>query len=150
MARTQVAKTKKPDKQDPKAKKPAAGAVATATAAGPAKDAPKKVEPKKDANGVNGKPKTELDKKATATGSSSFARRPWPTRSRRWASVAPMYPGHSATVLVTLAVTADIPPATSAGNVMRLPPPAIALTPPPTSAAPAASTNLGSSVIRRT
>src|SRR5438552_1797585 len=63
----------------------------------------------------------------------------WPTRSRRWANAPPKYPGHNATVFVILAVTAGSPAATSAGNEIRLPPPAMALTSPAASPVPAIS-----------
>src|SRR5438876_12437072 len=63
----------------------------------------------------------------------------WPARSRRWANAPPKYPGHNATVFVIFAVTAGSPAATSAGNEIRLPPPAIALTSPAASPVPAIS-----------
>jgi hypothetical protein len=51
-------------------------------------------------------------------------------------------------VFVMLAVTGDSPTATSVGNVIRLPPPAIALTAPAASAAPAtAARDDGSALI---
>jgi len=63
----------------------------------------------------------------------------WPTRSRRCANAPPKYPGHNATVFVIFAVTAGSPAATSAGNEIKLPPPAIALTSPAASPVPAIS-----------
>src|SRR5688572_9118222 len=47
----------------------------------------------------------------------------------------PNEPGHSATVLVAFAEIGGTPSHTMAGNVMSVPPPAIELTAPPTSAA---------------
>jgi hypothetical protein len=44
-------------------------------------------------------------------------------------------PGHSATVLVALAANGGTPSATTAGNVISVPPPATALIAPPTAAA---------------
>src|SRR5215207_10443320 len=50
-------------------------------------------------------------------------------------------PGRSATVLVALALSGERPAATSAGKVSSVPPPAIALTNPPSRAAPAPTRN---------
>jgi hypothetical protein len=47
----------------------------------------------------------------------------------------PTVPGHNATVLVALAVIGGTPSHMSAGNVSRVPPPAIELTAPPAAAA---------------
>jgi hypothetical protein len=48
-----------------------------------------------------------------------------------------MYPGQSATVFVTFAITGRTPTAVNMGKVMSVPPPAIAFTnPPPTAARP--------------
>src|SRR5581483_1144571 len=76
---------------------------------------------------------------ATPTGSITHRRWPWPRRSERCASVAPRYPGHSATVLVTFAETPGKPTAISAGNERRVPPPAMAFTRPAPNAASVAS-----------
>src|SRR6476469_8040692 len=48
-----------------------------------------------------------------------------------------MYPGHSDTVLVALARTAGTPTAVITGKLINVPPPAMALTTPAASAAPA-------------
>jgi AraC-like DNA-binding protein len=69
---------------------------------------------------------------------------------RRAMGHSPASPGalSGVAVLVTFATTAGSPVATRAGNVIRLPPPAIALTAPAASAAPAAGPNRASSLIR--
>ena len=63
-------------------------------------------------------------------GSVSHRRPRCPSKSRRCASTPPTMPGHSATVLVTLAAMAGMPIAVSAGKDISVPPPAIAFTRP--------------------
>src|SRR5690606_17877071 len=55
--------------------------------------------------------------------------------SRRNPSAADRYPGSAATVLVALADTTGTPTNTSAGQVMKVPPPATALITPPSTPA---------------
>src|SRR4051794_36633516 len=64
------------------------------------------------------------------SGTVSHRRARCPAKSRRWPSTPPTMPGHSATVLVTLAAMAGIPIAVNAGNDISVPPPAIAFTQP--------------------
>ena len=63
-------------------------------------------------------------------GSVSHRRPRCPSKSRRCAITPPTMPGHSATVLVTLAAMAGMPIAVSAGKDISVPPPAIAFTRP--------------------
>ena len=58
-----------------------------------------------------------------------------PRSSPRYPHMLLSAPGHSATVLVALAVSAGTPSPTSAGKVSSVPPPAMAFTPPPSTEA---------------
>ena len=63
-------------------------------------------------------------------GSSTCIRRPCPDKSRRWAKIPPMNPGHKATVLVTFAARGGNPTAVRTGKEINVPPPATAFTAP--------------------